>query len=153
MTVQDTLLEKEEQQSTDEKDTHEVGTFVSIAVRSMNEEDVIRTSISERQASDQDQVVPWPSRGNDPVNEFTTEGYMSCAFPTLFPTGSADFVAPRERKVTVGNYFNHLMRCGGGRFARHPRFRYFALNTEMRWRALQAGRIFIKRHPRDSRLS
>ena len=97
MTVQDTLLEKEEQQSTDEKDTHEVGTFVSIAVRSMNEEDVIRTSISERQASDQDQVVPWPSRGNDPVNEFTTEGYMSCAFPhcfqpdlpTLWPPGNA----------------------------------------------------------------
>lgn len=40
-----------------------------------------------------------------------------------------------------------------GRFARHPRFRYFALNTEMRWRALQAGRIYIRQHPHDAQLS
>ena len=40
-----------------------------------------------------------------------------------------------------------------GRFARHPRFRYFALNTEMRWRALQAGRIYVRQHPLDARLS
>ena len=39
-----------------------------------------------------------------------------------------------------------------GRFARHPRFRYFALNTEMRWRALQAGRIYVRHHPHDAQL-
>ena len=39
-----------------------------------------------------------------------------------------------------------------GRFARHPRFRYFALNTEMRWRALQAGRIYVRQHPHDAQL-
>ncbi len=27
-----------------------------------------------------------------------------------------------------------------------PRFRFFALNTEMRWRALQSGRIYIHQH-------
>ena len=32
-------------------------------------------------------------------------------------------------------------KCNG-RFAEHPRFRYFALNTEMRWHALQAGQIY-----------
>ena len=52
--------------------------------------------------------------------------------------GAADFVAPRPLAVTVGNY---ILMYADGRFARHPRFRYFALNTEMRWRALQAGRI------------
>ena len=32
-------------------------------------------------------------------------------------------------------------------------FRYFALNSEMRWRALQTGRVYIKHHPSDARLS
>ena len=38
-------------------------------------------------------------------------------------------------------------------FAKHPRFRFFALNTEMRWRALQTGRVYIKQHPGDAQLS
>ena len=40
-----------------------------------------------------------------------------------------------------------------GRFAKHPRFRYYALNTEMHWRALQAGRIYIQQHRQDRHLS
>ena len=39
------------------------------------------------------------------------------------------------------------------RFANHPRFRFFALNTEMRWRALQTGRVYVKQHPGDAQLS
>ena len=34
--------------------------------------------------------------------------------------------------VTLGYYLKHLMMYSDGRFARHPCFRYFALNTEMR---------------------
>ena len=64
--------------------------------------------------------------------------------------GAADFVAPRPLAVTVGNY---LLMYADGRFARHPHFRYFALNTEMRWRALQAGRIYVRQHPHDAQLS
>ena len=47
----------------------------------------------------------------------------------------------------------HMIMYDDGRFARHPRFRYFALNTEMRWRALQAGRIYVRQHPHDAQLS
>ena len=39
------------------------------------------------------------------------------------------------------------------RFAKHPRFRYFALNTEMRHRALQTGRIYVRQNPHDAHLS
>ena len=39
------------------------------------------------------------------------------------------------------------------RFAKHPLFRFFALNTEMRWRALQTGRVYVKQHPGDAQLS
>ena len=85
----------------------------------------------------------WPTIGGTPINEFTTEGYFSLAFPTLFPTGAAEFLGQRHNSVTVGYYFKHLMMFGDGRFARHARFRYFALNTEMRWRAIQTGRIYI----------
>ena len=36
-------------------------------------------------------TLMWPSIGGMPINEFTTEDYFTCAFPTLFPTGAADF--------------------------------------------------------------
>ena len=78
---------------------------------------------------------------------------MSCAFPSLFPTSAAEFASPRVREVTIDNYFKHLIKYKDGRFAKHPRFPYFALNTVMRWRVLQAGRIYVRQHPNDARLS
>ena len=152
--VEDPVLdEDEEQQPGDDKDTHDRGSFVPVAARKLTEEESVRKSVAERQSPASEQILPWPSRGETPINELTTEGYISCAFPTLLPTGAGDYLAPRERTVTVGNYFKHLIRYGDSRFARHPRFRYFALNTEMRWRALQTGRVYIKQHPKDARLS
>ena len=64
------------------------------------------------------------------------------AFPTLFPTGNAEILAPRQHLVTIGSYFKHLLKYGQCQYMRHSRFRYFALNNEMRWRALQTGRVF-----------
>ena len=91
---------------------------------------------TEREAVEQvvsgEQAATWPPRGDTPLNEFHSEGYMILAFPTLFPTGAADFTASRMRPVTLGYYLKHLMMYSDGRFARHPRFRNFALNTEMR---------------------
>lgn len=156
LTVEDAAvkIEDECQQPEDnDEDSQEFGSFVPITVQKGTEKETVDKSISERQKPHPDNIVPWPSRGDSPINEFVTEGYISCAFPTLFPTGDGDFLAPRERTVTVGNYFKHLMRYEDGRFAKHPRFRYFALNTEMRWRALQTGKIYIKQHPKDAHLS
>lgn len=98
----------------------------------MTEQETVRQSVMHRLHHTGLPVVTWPQLGDQPINEFNTEGYMSCAFPTLYPTGAADFTAPRERQVTVGYYFKHMMLYRDGRFACHPRFRYFALNTEMR---------------------
>ena len=103
----------------------------SIATQKLTEIEAVKKSIQERQKSADQTTVPWPHQADTPVNEFNVEGYMLCAFPTLFPTGAGDFLAPREHVVTVGNYFKHLVRYNDGRFVRHPRFRYFALNTEM----------------------
>ena len=111
--------------------------------RKLTEQETIKKAVQERQSTIPEDAIPWPRRGEQPINEFTTEGYMSCAFPTLFPTGAGDFVAPRLNAVTVGNFFKHLMMYGDGQFAKHPRSRYFALNTTFRWRALQTGRVYI----------
>ena len=100
-----------------------------------------------------EQQVAWPPHGDTPLNEFDSEGYITLAFPTLFPTGAADFTALHMHSVTLGYNLKHLMMYSDCRLARHPRFRYFALNTEMCWRALQAGRVYIRQHPEDARLS
>lgn len=71
----------------------------------------------------------------------------------LFPTGAGDFSAPRIHKITIGNYFKHLLMYDDGRFAKHCRFRYFALNTEMRWCALQTGRVYLHQNPDDDHLT
>ena len=114
--------------------------FVPAAPRQATEQETVEQVVSG------EQPVAWPPRGDTPLNEFHSEGYITLAFPTLFPTGAADFTAPRMWPVTLGYYLKHLMMYSDGRFARHPRFRYFALNTEMRWHALQAGRVYIRQH-------
>ena len=125
------VIEKESSLQDTDEDAHDAESFVPIAAQKLTEIEAVKESIPERQKSADQTTVPWPHRVDTPVNEFNTKGYMSCAFPTLFPTGAGDFLAPRERVVTVGNYFKHLMRYDDGRFARHPRFLYFALNSEM----------------------
>ena len=92
-TMQDTLMDEEDHK--DDDNPNGIVTFVPVAARKMTEQEAVRKSVQECQSSPPDQVVPWPSRSDTPINEFTTEGYMSCAFPILLPTGGGDFVAPR----------------------------------------------------------
>ena len=137
-------------------DDHLTQSFVPTATRSMTEQEAARQSVQQRQSGQNlsnSSPVMWPSIGGSPINEFTTEGYFSCAFPALFPTGAGDFTGQRQNQVTIGNYFKHLIMYDDSRFAKHPRFRFFALNTEMRWRALQAGRVYVRQHPGDAQLS
>ena len=130
-------------ESSDPYDAHLAQSFVPIATCSMTEQEAVRHSVHQRQScSPTHATLMWPTIGGTPINEFTTEGYFSCAFPTLFPTGAADFSGRRQNQVTIGNYFKHLMMYDDSRFSKHPRFRFFALNTEMRWRALQTGRVY-----------
>ena len=144
-------------QEVDPHYTHLARTFVPTTARRSTEQKTIRQSVQAQQFDHPPAAAPptvlWPPTSGTPINEFNTEGYITCAFPTLFPTGAADFVAPRPHSVTIGNYVKHLMIYEDGRFARHPCFRYFALNTEIRWRALQTGRIYVRQQPHDAQLS
>ena len=144
-----------EQQHSDENpcEAHLSQSFVPSAARLATEQETVRQSIQDRQTGAPTSTLMWPTIGGRPINEFKTEGYMSMAFPTLFTTGAADFLGRRCSQVTIGNYFKHLLMYEDGRFASHPRFRFFALNTEMRWRALQTGQIYVKQHPADAQIS
>ena len=139
------------QHPTDEDDDHLPQSFIPVAAPSMTEQEAVQQSVQQRHLPAS--TLMWPSIGGVPLNEFTTEGYFTSAFPTLFPTGAGDFLGQRPVQVTIGNYFKHLMQYDDGRFARHPRFRFFALNTEMRHRALQTGRVYVRQHPGDGQLS
>ena len=138
-TVPDSDLPSTSYTAAAEDDTCDEDLPQSFAVPSMTEQETVQQSVQQRQST-----LMWPTTGGMPLNEFTTEGYFTCAFPTLFPTGVGDFLGQRQVPVTIGNYFKHLMHTDDGRFARHPRFRFFALNTEMRHRALQTGRVYIR---------
>ncbi|KAJ1518937.1 hypothetical protein ONE63_011454 [Megalurothrips usitatus] len=72
---------------------------------------------------------------------------MAMAFPALFPHGTADFRAGRRAKLDMGEYVKFLMEYHDGRFAKHPTFRFFLLNSWLRWRALSIGRIFVINNP------
>ena len=122
------------------------------AVQQHPEQETVRQSIQERQGGSTSTLM-WPTIGGTPINEFTTEGYSTMAFPTIFLTGAADFLGQRCNQITIGNYFKQWLIFEDDLFSRHPHFRLFALNTEMRWWALQAGRIYICQHPGDAQLT
>jgi hypothetical protein len=67
------------------------------------------------------------------------------AFPTLYPTGQADFNTPRLRKVDLNDYARHLMRFHDGRFGRHPRWRFFVFNILMRRKANSSARFYVSK--------
>lgn len=75
----------------DPHSAHLPSTFLPMPRRGITEEEAIQQSVIQGNSH-----VNWPVTTGNAVNEFTTEGYMSCAFPTLFPTGMADFLAPRQ---------------------------------------------------------
>ena len=62
--------------------------FVPTAMRSMTEQEAVVKSVEERQSSSSPSslsaTLMCPSIGGMPINDFTTEGYFTCAFPTLF---------------------------------------------------------------------
>ena len=74
-----------------------------------------------------------PQIRGTPINEHDPNVRLIIdAMPILFPTGQADIHDDRPiGKVSPEQYFRHLMRWHDGRFARHPRFRYLALNSIM----------------------
>ena len=79
-------------QTTDDPNIQDSASFVPVVVRKMTEEESIRKSV--QSAAPKLTTESWPQVGDSPISKFTTEGYISCAFPTLLPTGEAEFLSP-----------------------------------------------------------
>ncbi|KAK3916788.1 Protein RMD9, mitochondrial [Frankliniella fusca] len=107
-------------------------------------------------ATGSDQVISmlsWPTISSQPINEFNDDTYIVQAFPCLFPKGNGNFKTNKNNIGSALNYFKHLMRYKDDRFAQHNTFRYFALNSYMRWSALKNGSLFIKTQPDLERMT
>ena len=99
------------------------------AVQQHTEQETIWQSIKQRQSGSAHYVM-WPTIGGTPINKSRV---LQHGLSHIRDAGQ------QCNQVTIGNYFKHMLPYKDGRFAKHPRFRFFALNTEIRWRALQAG--------------
>lgn len=121
----------------------------------MNENDLYESVIpanielkeADRVQSVVNKIIPWP-RSTNIINEFSCEGYVSMAFPTLFPYGLAglnDNTRLASMKVSPLQYFQFLMQYKDQHFAKDPRFRFFALNTIQRHDAIKRGSEFAKK--------
>jgi hypothetical protein len=93
-----------------------------------------------------------PQMESNPLSE-SAPGYMTMAFPALFPDGVGDFHQARLRKVELGEYFQHLIRFRGRRFAQHRRFPWFAFNTLQRARTRSQSKIFVKQQHDAAKLT
>ncbi|XP_026459144.1 uncharacterized protein LOC113359778 [Papaver somniferum] len=108
-----------------------------------------RCIIRALESAEVDQTIADMSFTGEVIDEFTTKRYITMAFPTLFPYGTADLLQLRPRKVRECQYFQYLMKYKDGRFVRDSRFRYFALNSLTRWRALSLGSVYVNNSPQD----
>ena len=58
------------------------GTFVPMNFIRGAEKEIVKNSVREGQQFPHN-TIAWPQIKDTPINEFKTEGYMTCAFPTL----------------------------------------------------------------------
>jgi hypothetical protein len=90
--------------------------------------------------------LPAPSIRSTPLDEAAgRERIFAMAFPTLYPTGRADFNAARQRKVDLNDYARHFMCYRDGRFGGHPRWRFFTFNLLMRRKASNSARFYVSK--------
>jgi hypothetical protein len=90
--------------------------------------------------------LPAPSIRSTPLDEAAgRERIFAMAFPTLYPTGRADFNTARERKVDLNDYARHMMCYHDGRFGRHPRWRFLIFNLLMRRKTGNSARFYVSK--------
>ena len=90
--------------------------------------------------------LPAPSIRHTPIDEASGKDHIFVlAFPTLYPTGQADFNMSQVRKVALNDYARHLLCYRDGKFGRHPRWRFFVFNLLMRRKANAAAQFYVSK--------
>ncbi|KAK6987993.1 hypothetical protein R3P38DRAFT_2660964, partial [Favolaschia claudopus] len=140
----------EESEPSEPQDPHFTRGFVPNVTTAQTEIDRLRAAAFD---DNQPIILTVPNVHGTPINEHAGNAIAINAFPTLFPLGHTDFTATREIPVTMTEWAAHLMRYRDGRFACHPRFRYWALNTIMRHDAKKASKWYATTHKDDRDLT
>lgn len=137
--------------------TTEKSTFLPLGEQKEQQIEAIRKCIFAQQNS-----MDWPTIGDQPLNEYHTSHLATMAFPTLFPDGKGDPLDPSLlREVSLLEKVKHLIRFAEKtdngqwvyRFARHPRFAYWAFDMIQRKRVLQQSGILLKQNPGEAHLT
>ncbi|CAB4412465.1 unnamed protein product [Rhizophagus irregularis] len=149
----DQVDDENNEDNEDNEDNFISQTFVPLLPNKHSEERAINEILNRMHNDRERAVIDWPRNEIFPIDEFHTCGYIARAFPTLYPWGTADLNDYRVKEIKPAEYFKHLLIYKDGRFARHPRWRYFALNTIMRWRALSEGRVFVRQNLEEGQLT
>ena len=79
-----TLDENDHLEGDDDEDSLNVGSFFPIAAQKMTEKEAVRMSVTEGQTSAK-QVVPWPQRGDTPINSLSQKVASRVLFPLCYP--------------------------------------------------------------------
>ncbi|XP_070537019.1 uncharacterized protein [Ptychodera flava] len=99
-------------------------------------------------------TIPWPTRSDTPISEFTTNYFFSLAFPCLFPFGKGDFKINRPNTCSsMAQWAEHLLWYKDGRFAHHQFFKFIVHNIIMRKRTLEHSTFIVRQHLGDPHLS
>ena len=99
-------------------------------------------------------TIPWPTRGNVPLSEFSTKNFFTLAFPCLFPYGLGDFHINRPISCTsMTNWADHLLWYKDGRFAHHAYFKFVVHNMLLRKRAIEDCSFIVQQKLGDGHLS
>ena len=77
--------------------------FVPAATTSHRKNDAISDVFAQMQTKTM--PIAWPNIDSSPVNKFYTPGYITHAFLTLYPYGTADLCSECIRIVKLVKYF------------------------------------------------
>ena len=86
-------------EQSEEHDSEQLSSnFVPAASRQATEREAVEQVVSG------EQPVAWPPHGDSPLNEFHSEGYITLAFPNVFPTRDCGLHCTVHAPVTLGYY-------------------------------------------------
>ena len=132
----------------------DMNSFLPVGEQQEQEIEAVRNQLSANEP------MPWPAIESEPLNEYQIS-LATMAFPTLFPDGKGDPTNQSIlRNVPLQERIKHLLKFAEFidsnwvyRFAKHPRFSYWAFNMIHRKRILQQSGIFIKQNPGEAHLT
>ncbi|CAL1671665.1 unnamed protein product [Lasius platythorax] len=122
-----------------------------VSKEDIEDDDIVETAVpmqqQQRQQSVLEHAIQWPTGNSFPINKYRTEGYLSMAFPHLFPDGMVDYTDFRQiTKLSYSEWTKFLIEYHDHRYARDPRFRFHALNTMQRHESIMRSGVFAKKN-------